>query len=139
MLKMYRQFRFTQLIQKLNVSRANKAIFKVCLMVYFLIFFLHYQTCIIFYLAKQEMEWIPNMDFIYGGTKIYDMNPSFQYWVTMYYSAMLFSISDMVASTTAELAFTSVQMVITIIMVANVFGLIASFVAQMDEKDQKFG
>ena len=56
----------------------------------------------------------------------------------MYYSAMLFSISDMVAATAAELAFNAIMMVLCMMIVANVFGLIASFVSQMNEKDQKF-
>jgi hypothetical protein len=56
----------------------------------------------------------------------------------MYYSAMLFSISDMVAATTAELAFTSISMLISAMIVANVFGLIAVLTAQMSEKSQKF-
>jgi len=43
----------------------------------------------------------------------------------MYYSAMLFSISDMVAATTAELAFTSIMMLICMMITANIFGLIA--------------
>jgi hypothetical protein len=103
--------------------------FKVFLLIFFLVLFLHFQTCIMYYLAKQDQEWIPNMDFIYRGTNIYLSPVSNQYWVTMYYSAMLFSISDMVAATTAELAFTSIFMVISMMIVANVFGLIASFVA----------
>lgn len=65
------------------------------------------------------------MDFMYKGTLLYESPTSTQYWVCMYYSAMLFSISDMVASTTAELAFTSVMMLICAMITANVFGLIA--------------
>jgi len=56
----------------------------------------------------------------------------------MYYSAMLFSISDMVASTTAELAFTSIMMLICMMITANIFGLIAVLSAQMSEKSSKF-
>ena len=51
---------------------------------------------------------------------------------------MLFSISDMVSASTAELAFTAIMMVISMMIVANVFGLIAAFVAQMNEKEQGF-
>jgi hypothetical protein len=42
---------------------------------------------------------------------------------------MLFSISDMVAASTPELINASVFLVISVVIVANVFGLIASFVA----------
>jgi hypothetical protein len=56
----------------------------------------------------------------------------------MYYSAMLFSISDMVASTAGELAYASIMLLICIITVANVFGQMAGFVQEMTEKDQKF-
>jgi hypothetical protein len=41
MLKIYRVFRFTNLIQKLNVTRESKAIFKVLLLIFFLVLFLH--------------------------------------------------------------------------------------------------
>ena len=129
MLKIYRVFRFTNLIQKLNVTRESKAIFKALLLIFFLVLFLHIQACMMFYMAKLEEVWIPNMDFIYGGTNIYERSPSIQYWVVLYYSAMLFSISDMVAASTPELANASVFLVISVVIVANVFGLIASFVA----------
>ena len=80
------------------------------------------------------MIWIPNEDFIYGGTEIFEKNISYQYWVVMYYSAMLFSISDMVASTTAELAYTAFFMVIYLIVIANVFGIIQTLIAASNEK-----
>ena len=80
------------------------------------------------------MIWIPNEDFIYGGTQIYEKNTSYQYWVVMYYSAMLFSISDMVASTTIELAFSAYFMVIYLIVMANVFGVIQALIAASTQK-----
>eukprot|EP00347_Sterkiella_histriomuscorum_P000014 403377514 len=138
MLKLYKLAIFTKLIQKLSVSKSAKASLKVLFLIFFLIFFLHFQTCIIFYLAQIEKVWIPNCDFIYKGTKIYDLPINNQYWVVMYYSAMLFSISDMLAATAAELAFNAIMMVLCMMIVANVFGLMASFVSQMNEKDQKF-
>lgn len=41
MLKIYRLQRFTTLIQKLNVSRASKAVLKILFLIYFLMLFIH--------------------------------------------------------------------------------------------------
>ncbi|CDW83695.1 cyclic nucleotide-binding protein [Stylonychia lemnae] len=138
MLKLFRITKISGLIQKINVSRATKAMFKVLQLIFFLVLFIHFQACIYFFIARQYEEWIPNEDFIYRKTEIFSMSPSYQYWVCMYYSAMLFSISDMVAATTAELAFTSVMMLICAMITANIFGLIAVLTSQMNEKSSKF-
>jgi len=45
---------------------------------------------------RLEKTWIPNEDFIYRGSKIFEMPNNYQYWVTMYYAAMLLSISEAV-------------------------------------------
>ncbi|CDW89695.1 UNKNOWN [Stylonychia lemnae] len=89
--------------------------------------------------TKLDKTWIPNEDFIYKATLIFEKPNNYSYWVTMYYSAMLFSISEAVPSETSELAFTSLMMIATLMIVTNFFGLIAGFVAQMKEKDQAFG
>ena len=103
-------------------------------LIFFIVLLVHFQNCIFWFLARRYMIWIPNEDFIYGGTEIFEKNTSYQYWVVMYYSAMLFSISDMVASTTAELAYTAFFMVIYLIVIANVFGIIQTLIAASNEK-----
>jgi hypothetical protein len=65
-------------------------------------------------------------------------SPSNQYWVALYYSAMLFSISDMLPATTAELAFSSFSTLMCAMIVANVFGIMAVLTSQMSEKQGKF-
>lgn len=132
MVKLYRLAIFTSVIQRINVSKSMKTIFKVLFLIFFLILFMHFQTCIVFYLAQIEKVWIPYEDFIYKGTRIYESPISTQYWVCMYYSAMLFSISDMVAASTSELAFTAIMMVLCMMITANVFGLIAGFVSSLN-------
>lgn len=51
---------------------------------------------------------------------------------------MLFSISDMVPATTAELAFSSFSTLMCAMIVANVFGIMAALTSQMSEKSVKF-
>jgi len=51
---------------------------------------------------------------------------------------MLFSISDVVAATTPELAFSAISTLISAMIVANIFGLIAVLTSQLSEKSQKF-
>jgi hypothetical protein len=72
MLKLVRVTRISGLIQKLTVSRASKAVFKLLQLIFFLILFIHFQACIFFFIARQYNKWIPNFDFIYKGTDIYD-------------------------------------------------------------------
>ena len=71
MLKLIRITRISILIQKLNVSRASKAIFRLLQLIFFLVLFIHLQACITYFIAYKYKEWIPNMDFIYGGTDIW--------------------------------------------------------------------
>lgn len=66
---------------------------------------------------------------IFGQVRFYYNflgSPSNQYYVALYYSAMLFSISDMVPATTAELAFSSFSTLMCAMIVANVFGIMAA-------------
>lgn len=136
--KLYVLAIFSSLIQKLNVSKASKAFIKIGFLVFILVKLIHIQACIFFYVAKIERVWVPNMDFIYRGTNIYESPVNKQYWVSIYYSAMIFSNSDMVASTALELALASIMLIACLLVVALVFTQMAGFVSQMTEKDQKF-
>jgi len=51
---------------------------------------------------------------------------------------MLFSISDVVAATTAELSYCAISTLLSAMIVANIFGLIAVLTSQLSEKSQKF-
>lgn len=129
---------FTKIIQKLNISKSSKAFIKIGFLVFILIKLIHIQACIFFYVAKIERVWVPNMDFIYRGTHIYEAPVDVQYWVTIYYSAMIFSNSDMVAATALELAIASIMLIACLLVVAYIFTLMAGFVSEMTDKDQKF-
>lgn len=81
---------------------------------------------------------MPSMDFMYFKTDIYTAPTSIQYWESLYYSAMVFALSDMFAASTIELAYISCMNIICTMMTANIFGMIAILAEQMSEKSQKF-
>jgi len=51
---------------------------------------------------------------------------------------MLFALSDIFASSTAELFFSSVMGLICAMITANIFGMIAVLSAEMSDKEVKF-
>ena len=93
-----------------------------------------------FFIASEQQPhtFIPARDFIYEGTTLFDDEIGLKYITSVYYSAMLFALSDIFASSTAELFFSSVMGLICAMITANIFGMIAVLSAEMSDKEVKF-
>ena len=78
------------------------------------------------------------MDFIYGETILYDSANSYKYLNSMYHSVMLFGVNEMASRTTFELAISSLIMLFSAMVNANIFGAMAVMVQQMNKKTVEF-
>lgn len=84
--------------------------------------------CIWFYIVDAAKVWVPNMDFIYFKTDLYDSVNSRKYWNSMYHSVMLFGVNEMAPRNTMELALSSFIMLFSAMVNANIFGQMAVLV-----------
>lgn len=78
------------------------------------------------------------MDFIYWNTALYQNPPHLQYLISLYNCLMLFGINEVVPRTTFECAFCAITMLISAMINANLFGVIAMLVQNMNTKSRKF-
>jgi len=59
-------------------------------------------ACVYFFLVNWNKEWVPNMDFIFYSTDLYESDIARQYWNSIYHSVMLFGINEMTPRLTIE-------------------------------------
>ena len=71
---------------------------------------------------------------MYFQTKLYQSSIFHQYWISIYHSTEMFGINEVVPSTTVELAYVALMMLLSAMLTANMFGLISRLVEQMSEK-----
>lgn len=74
----------------------------------------------------------------YESTLLFTQDIAYQYWTGFYHSACLLGINEVLPATTLECAFCAITMLISALMLANTFGMIAILVARLSEKTQKF-
>jgi hypothetical protein len=73
-LKIIRVFRIGKVIADLNYTQETKAVLKVGKMVFYLILYIHVLACflwITFSATDGEATWIPQVDYIYASTKLF--------------------------------------------------------------------
>lgn len=129
MLKLVRVARISVVITNLNIKSGTKALLKVAWLVTSLFIFLHVVACLWYYIIRDKEDWIPNKDYVFGGTiYIYEFYASENvrlYFICLYNAFYIISSGEMCPRSNTELIISSLIMVGSSIWLANIFGTLA--------------
>ena len=76
-------------------------------LIFFLILFLHCLGCVWFFIAKQNKEWIPPLDYVWIQTDIYDEGVFYQYIISLYHAILMLGGNDVGPRGSFQLSFVS--------------------------------
>ena len=107
-------------------------------MLLLLVLYIHVLACASFYVVSIVEKWVPNQDFIYYETQIFDSPTSTKYWLSVYHAVQLFTVDEMAASTDLELFFAAIAMLISSVITANIFGVIAILFQNLNAPTVRF-
>lgn len=104
-LKLIRIKRLPDLIARLNMDEASKAMFKVAQITFYLILYIHLVTCSWWYTVNSSQVWIPPMNILDEETFIYIKGSIMErYWTSFHVAVMCFTGNEMYSRTNFELA-----------------------------------
>lgn len=138
MLKAVRVARLSKAIQSLNIRQDIKAYLKLLKLVFYLAIYIHFIAWVFYYVVDFEEEWIPGLDFLYGTTSFYSRSIYSKYLGVMYHAVMLIGLNEVYAQTTFELFIFSFLMLISSMVNANIFGVIAVLVSEANKSMTQF-
>ena len=142
MLKLFRISRINVVIRNLNTKSDFKAFLKVLWLVFFLFLYNHVIACLWYYIIIVNEVYIPNKDFIYGGSiyiyEVYTGDLLRRYFICYYIAFYLISVGEVCPRTNLELCIAIVVMVISAFLIANIFGEMAVLTKEMNAKTIKF-
>lgn len=108
-------------------------------MVFLLILYIHVLACILWFTFNtQNPAWIPEADFIYAKTKLFEEEFSKQYLSMCYHAIMVFGINEVAPVKENEVIVVIIMMVVSAMANAYIFGEMAVLVQEMDKKDIDF-
>ena len=65
-------------------------------------------------------------------------NIGFEYWTTLYYSVLIFTVNDISTTAVIERTFVAYMGILSSIVNANIFGIITILIQDMKKKDLLF-
>ena len=142
MLKLFRISRINVVIRNLNTKSDFKAFLKVLWLVCFLFLYNHVIACLWYYIIIVDEIYIPNKDFVYGGSfyvyEVYTGDLLRRYFICYYIAFYLISVGEVCPRTNLELMISITIMVISAFLIANIFGQMAVLTKEMNAKTIKF-
>ena len=142
MLKLVRVARISVVITNLNIRSGSKALLKVAWLITSLFLYLHVVACLWNYIVRDEEKWVPNKDYLFGGTiyiyEYYAGEDIRKYFICLYNAFYIISSGEMCPRTNTELIISSLLMVGSSIWLANIFGTLAVLAGQMNYHTIKF-
>ena len=129
MLKLFRVARISDVIRNLSIKKETKAMLKVLWLVVFLFLYSHVIACLWYYVVKDAEKWVPNKDFVFGGTyyiwEFYAGDGVRRYLVCFYTAFYLISSGEMCPRRNIELLLASTIFFVSSIILSNLFGTMA--------------
>mmetsp|Transcript_33777 Transcript_33777/g.38926 ORF Transcript_33777/g.38926 Transcript_33777/m.38926 type:complete len:145 (-) Transcript_33777:1719-2153(-) len=81
LLKIVRVTRITRIINFMSIKDDMKMVLKLLKLVFFLVLYIHFSACFWWALVKNELTWIPQMDYAWLMTYTYDEFPMFKQYL----------------------------------------------------------
>ena len=107
-------------------------------MLLLLVLFIHVTACAWFYVVSIDEKWVPNQDFIYYETQLYGSSTSTKYWTSVYHAVQVFYVNEMAPNTDTELLFATLAMLASSLLTANIFGVIAILLQNLNAPAARF-
>jgi len=114
-----------------------KLTLKLFFLIMGLVFYTHLTACAIFYVARIDKTWVPNMT-RFENTSIYDSPPTSQYLGAVYTSIMMLTGNEINPTSDLMIAVSSFLTVVGALIIANVFGTMAVVVSTLNRRSQRF-
>ena len=122
----------------MNIKDDIKMSLKLGKLVFFLIMYIHWVGWIWFFIAKQNEEWIPPLDYVFIVTDIYKEDAFHKYWSSLYHAMLTLGGNDIGPRGSFQLAWITTLLFAGSIINASIFGNIAVLLQQLNRKSTKF-
>jgi len=136
MLKVVRVARLSVVIQSLNIRQDIKAYLKLCKLSFYIMIYIHIIACIYYYTLIVNKAWLPGLDFPYGVTGFYNLSMTKKYLNVQYHAVMLFGLNEVYPQATLDVIVFSIMLLISSMVNAHVFGVIAVLVSEANKGNQ---
>ena len=125
--KIWRITRIKEIIDKLTITAAEKALLKMVYILYLLILYHHVIACFLWFSFKHHKQWVPPKDFGYlifdymeTNTVLYSLLEN--YMMMFYYSCFIFNGVDIAPIEASEILFVTFLMIISAFANALLYG-----------------
>ena len=132
-LKLIRVVRLNRIIRDMNAQSHIKVVLKLIKLTFFLLLYVHIQSCVWYGLVRSEKLWMPPMNTIYGWQTLSIFNESlyYQYWVCTYTSCLFLLGNDLMPRSQTQLVVGTAFNGFGAIILANLFGELAVLVREL--------
>eukprot|EP00347_Sterkiella_histriomuscorum_P004240 403361210 len=140
MLKTIRIMRIGIIIEKLNIKKGYKIVLKLLNIIFLQLITIHIQACLFYYVCTLNKTWLPPSEWeLIDATHFYESEDyNYKYWVTIYYSVLIYSVNDIGATAVIERAFVGYMGIFFSIINANIFGLISLLTRDLQRQQFQF-
>ena len=134
-LKLVRLMRLNRIIRNLSVKKETKVVLKLAKLIFFLIMWVHCQSCLWFYLIRSDKIWMPPLDTIWGWQKqiLFIQTTPYKYWLCTYTSLLFLTSNDLQPRGITQINFNLWGDFLGALMIANMFGELTILTADLNE------
>ena len=138
LLKLVRVLRLSRLITHLNLKNEVKVSLRLVKLIFFLVLYLHWVGCAWYYIAKQNKEWIPPLDYVFITTDLYEQNNFYKYCSSMYHSVLMLGGNDLGPRGEYQYIFISIILIFGALINAILFGNMGVMLQSLSRKSTDF-
>ena len=124
--------RLGRIIAYLKTTAETKAFYKICQLIFSIILYLHCFGCTWFYIAKQDLIWIPPMNYNDGPINfnfVYRQSIPYKYFTVLHAAVMLLTGNDIGPRGTFQTVYCTGGLFMGALINANMFGELAVLAA----------
>ena len=136
--KLIRISRLSQILQKVDLRDDRKAMIQVFQLLLYLLMYVHCTNCLWWYIVTFDNSWVPPKDIYQGGTDLYEMSITFQYFMCMYYSIMIVGSNELFPATNFQKFYIAIMMLVGNLIIANIVGEIAVLMQVITRRSSAF-
>eukprot|EP00347_Sterkiella_histriomuscorum_P005402 403356751 len=135
LLKLIRLLRLGRIITYMKFKQGLKVGIRIVQVLFFFFIFVHWIGCIWYLIINIDQVWVPNIIAGEDPTIFYNYSTWYQYSIVYYYSILLLVGSDILPTNDIQYIFGSIIVVIGNILIAFLFGNMATLMASINKKD----
>ena len=136
-LKLIRVVRLNRIIRDMNAQSHIKVILKLVKLTFFLLLYVHIQSCLWYGIIRHDKMWMPVMNTIYGwqNKSIFTESLYYQYWICTYTSCLYLMGNDLQPRGLLQIVIGTLFNASGAIILANLFGELAVLVRELNSRN----